>query len=62
MKNLRSINETLARVNRPDLYADMFAEQLSFVTDESPLVDAVCSRRAGKTWGARAKISKTCQE
>lgn len=62
MNSLDSVNELLGRDNRPDLYANMFPEQLAFVTDENPLVDAVCSRRAGKTWGVTRKIAKVCQE
>jgi hypothetical protein len=40
----------------------MFPEQLAFCTDKSPLVDAVCSRRAGKTWGLVRKTSKVCED
>ena len=53
-------NEVATRILRPDLYEGLFAEQLAFVADESPLVDAVCSRRAGKTYGAIRKIDSVC--
>ena len=39
----------------------MFPEQLAFVSDESKHVTAVCSRRAGKTVAAAAKLIATAQ-
>ena len=54
-------NEVATRILRPDLYADMFPEQLAFVEDMSKKVGAVCSRRAGKTWGVYHKILNTCE-
>lgn len=39
------------RLKRVDFDADLFGPQKDFVTDPSPLKAAVCSRRAGKTYG-----------
>ena len=53
--------EWFIRKTRPDITAGLFGPQRTFVEDESPLVSAVCSRRAGKTWGVTRKMAKICQ-
>jgi hypothetical protein len=50
-----------AEYRRPDVSAGLFGPQRDFVEDDSPLVSAVCSRRAGKTWGVTRKMVKVCQ-
>ncbi|MHA2064287.1 MAG: terminase large subunit domain-containing protein [Candidatus Thorarchaeota archaeon] len=61
MTDLSPHNALLIKSNRPDVSAGLFGPQRDFVEDASPLVSAVCSRRAGKTWGVTRKMVKVCQ-
>lgn len=53
--------ELLRRTQVPDAVQGLFGPQRAFVEDSSPLVSAVCSRRAGKTWGVTRKIDYVCR-
>jgi hypothetical protein len=59
--NIDCMDSLDAEYRRPDVSAGLFGPQRDFVEDDSPLVSAVCSRRAGKTWGVTRKMVKVCQ-
>ena len=53
--------ELVRRSEMTDPLDGLFGPQRAFVEDSAPLVSAVCSRRAGKTWGVTRKMDHVCQ-
>lgn len=43
-------------------YKNSFKEQITFIEDTAPLVGALCTRRAGKSYGVGLKLCKTAFE
>lgn len=55
---LRAIRDT--RPGAIDFTVGSFPEQVAFIEDESKLVSALCSRRAGKSYATGIKLCKAC--